>query len=98
MIYIAKVAWFTFFQATCSTLMALIIGVPAAFFCGRRRFPGRKFLLSLSVVPFCVPSIIIALGYVTFLGLNGGLNHFLMFIFGGYENGDGIAGNGIKKG
>ena len=82
MIYIAKVAWFTFFQATCSTLMALIIGLPAAFFCGRRRFPGRKFLLSLSVVPFCVPSIIIALGYVTFLGLNGGLNHFLVFIFG----------------
>ena len=82
MIYIAKVAWFTFFQATCSTLMALIIGLPAAFFCGRRRFLGRKCLLSLSVVPFCVPSIIIALGYVTFLGWNGGLNHFLMFIFG----------------
>jgi len=82
MLHIVKVAWFTFFQATCSTLMALVIGLPAAFFCSRRSFPGRKFLLSLSVVPFCVPSIIIALGYVTFLGLNGGLNHFLMFVFG----------------
>jgi len=62
--------------------MALLIGLPAAFFCGRRKFPGRRVLLSISVVPFCVPSLIIALGYVTFLGLNGGLNHFLMFVFG----------------
>lgn len=62
--------------------MALLIGLPAAFYCGRRNFVGRRFLLSLSVVPFCLPSLIIALGYVTFLGLNGGLNQFLMFIFG----------------
>lgn len=81
-IHIVRVAWFTFFQAACSTLMALLIGLPAAFFCGRRKFPGRKLLLSLSAVPVCVPTLIIALGYVTFLGLNGGLNQFLMFIFG----------------
>lgn len=84
-VHIFRVAWFTFYQATCSTLMALVIGLPAAFFCSRRTFPGRKILLSLSVIPFCVPSIIIALGYVTFLGLNGGLNQFLMFIFGFQE-------------
>lgn len=76
------IAAFTFMQAAMSTLMALLIGLPAAFFCGRRSFFGRRALLSLSVVPFCVPSLIIALGYVTFLGLNGGLNHFLMFVFG----------------
>lgn len=81
-VHIIRVAWFTFYQATLSTVMALVIGLPAAFFCSRRTFPGRKILLYLSVVPFCVPSIIIALGYVTFLGLNGGLNHFLMFVFG----------------
>lgn len=79
---IIRVAWFTFFQAACSTLTALLIGLPAAFFCGRRRFFGRKFLLSLSAVPFCVPPLIIALGYVTFLGINGGLNKFLTAAFG----------------
>lgn len=79
---ILNVAWFTFFQATLSTFVALLIGLPAAFFCGRRKFPLRKALLSISTVPFCVPTLIVALGYVTFLGLNGGLNHFLMFIFG----------------
>ncbi|MCQ2575148.1 MAG: iron ABC transporter permease [Treponema sp.] len=79
---ITRVAWFTFYQAILSTLIALLVGIPAAFFCGRRRFPGRKFLLSLSVVPFCVPTLIVALGYVSFLGINGGLNQLLMFIFG----------------
>ena len=79
---VMHVAWFTFFQAACSTLAALFIGLPAAFFCGKRDFFGRKFLLSLSAVPFCVPSLIIALGYVTFLGINGGLNKFLMVVFG----------------
>ena len=82
MLRLLHVVWFTFLQAACSTLLALLIGLSAAFFCGRRKFAGRKFLLSLSSVPFCVPPLIIALGYVTFLGLNGGLNHFLMFIFG----------------
>lgn len=77
-----RIAAFTFMQAAMSTLTALLIGLPAAFFCGRRNFPGRRALMSLSVVPFCVPSLIIALGYVTFLGLNGGLNQFLMFVFG----------------
>lgn len=79
---ITHVVRFTIVQAICSTILALLIGLPASFFCGRRKFFGRKFLLSLSVVPFCIPPLIIALGYVTFLGLNGGLNHFLMFVFG----------------
>lgn len=79
---ILSVAWFTFFQATLSTLVALLVGLPAAFFCGRRNFPLRRALLSISTVPFCVPTLIVALGYVTFLGINGGLNHFLMFVFG----------------
>lgn len=80
--YIARITGFTLLQAACSSFIALIIGLPAAFFCGQRNFPGRKLLLSLSVIPFCVPSLIIALGYVTFLGINGTLNHFLMYIFG----------------
>ena len=81
-LHITRVACFTFLQAACSTLLALFIGLPLGFFCGRRNFPGRKFLLSLSAIPFCMPSLLIALGYVTFLGVNGHLNHFLMFAFG----------------
>lgn len=81
MTYLFRVAWFTFYQAFFSTLVSLVIGLPLAFFCGKRRFFARKFLLSLSVVPFCVPSLIVALGFVSFLGINGWLNKFLIFVF-----------------
>ena len=77
-----RIASFTINQALCSTALALLIALPAAFFCARRQFAGRRFLLSLSAVPFCMPALIIALGYVTFLGLNGGLNRTLILLFG----------------
>ena len=77
-----RIALFTILQATCSTLLAVAIALPLAFFCAKRRFPGRKFLLSLSTIPLCVPSLLVALSYVSFLGMNGSLNRFLMFIFG----------------
>lgn len=80
--HLIHVVCYTFFQAACSTLLAILIAFPLAFFCAKRKFFFRKFLLSLSLVPFCLPSLIIALGYVSFLGLNGNLNHFLMTVFG----------------
>ncbi|MCR4579567.1 MAG: iron ABC transporter permease [Treponema sp.] len=45
-----------------------------AFFTSRRNFPGRRFILSLSAVPLCVPTLIVALGYVSFFGVNGTFN------------------------
>lgn len=77
-----KTAFFTVFQAALSTALALLIGLPAAFFTARRKFPLRNFLLSLSSVPFCIPSLLVALGYVSFFGMNGTLNRFLMDISG----------------
>ena len=76
------VAIFTLVQAILSTLIALAAGLPAAFWTGKRDFWGRRFLLSLSSIPVCIPSLIIALGYVSFFGINGSLNRFLMYISG----------------
>lgn len=77
-----RTACFTVFQALLSTAVALLIGLPAAFFTARRKFPLRNLLLSLSSVPFCIPSLLVALGYVTFFGMNGTLNRFLMSVSG----------------
>lgn len=79
---IARIALFTVLQALLSTVAAVIIGLPAAFFTARRSFPFRKILLGLSSVPFCIPSLLIALGYVTFFGQAGALNRFLMWMSG----------------
>ena len=79
--HLLKVSWFTFYQAVLSMCVACAVGIPLGFFCGRRKFFGRDFLLSLSSVPFCIPALIVALGYISFFGLSGTLNTFLKSIF-----------------
>ncbi len=80
-----KIAGFTVAQALVSTLIALTVGLAAAFLTGRRTFFWRRFLLSLSPVPFCLPSLLVALGYVTFFGMNGVLNRLLSSLTGNSE-------------
>jgi len=79
--HLIKISWFTFYQSFLSTILAILIGVPAAFFCGRRRFLGRNFLLSLSSIPLCIPSLIVALGFVSIFGISGESNKILKSIF-----------------
>jgi thiamine transport system permease protein len=79
---LASALRFTLTEALLSSIAAVAIGLPAAFFVARREFPGRRFLLSLSGVPLCVPPMIIALAFVLFYGRQGYLNTFLMRVFG----------------
>lgn len=71
-----SIYFYTLEIALLSTLIAAAVGVPAAYFTARRQFAGRKLLLSLSAVPLCIPSLIVALGYVSFWGMNGSVNRF----------------------
>lgn len=73
---VARVAARTLVLALFSTLVALAIGIPAAFFTATRSFPGRSFLLSFSAVPLCMPPLLVALGYVMFWGMQGVANSF----------------------
>ena len=72
-----KIYLYTLEIALFSTLVAAAAGIPAAYFTAHRRFPGRRLLLSFSAVSLCVPSLIVALGYVSFWGMNGTVNRFL---------------------
>ena len=72
-----KIYFYTLEIALFSTLIAAAAGIPAAYFTARRRFPGRRLLLSISAVPLCVPPLIVALGYVSFWGMNGSVNRLL---------------------
>ena len=71
---ILKVFGYTLQTAFFSTLVAAIIGIVAAYYTSHKKFAGRKLLLSLSAVPLCVPPLIVALGYVSFFGMNGTVN------------------------
>lgn len=79
---VLRVAFRTLVLALLSTLLALVIGIPAAFFTATRSFPGRRLLLSLSAVPLCVPPLLVALGYVMFWGMQGVANGVAQTLLG----------------
>ena len=74
---IFRIAAFTVSQAFFSSALACTVGFAAAYFCARKNFRGRKFLMALSSIPLCVPAIIVALSFIIFFGNNGILNSFL---------------------
>ena len=78
---IFRIAGFTAAQAFFSAMLATIVGTAAAYFCAKKNFAGRKFLLALSSVPLCVPAIIVALAFIVFFGNNGIVNSILKPLF-----------------
>lgn len=68
---------FTAYQAALSTVASVALGLPAAYLLARFEFPGRRTLRSLTIVPFVLPSIMVAVGYVATFGRNGTLNALL---------------------
>ena len=68
------VVGFTAYQAALSTVASVALGLPAAYLLARFEFPGRRTLRSLTIVPFVLPSIMVAVGFVATFGTNGTLN------------------------
>ena len=81
--WVVKVAGRTLTLALLSTLLSLGVGIPLSFFTATRTFPGRRFLLSLSAIPLCLPPLLVALGYVMFWGMQGVVNRLVMKLGGG---------------
>ncbi|MFH1609111.1 MAG: ABC transporter permease subunit, partial [Candidatus Bipolaricaulota bacterium] len=80
--YVRRLLLFTFEQAALSSLLALALGFPLGWFLTRYRFPGRSLLRAFTIVPFVLPSITVALGFILFFGRAGHLNRLLMGAFG----------------
>jgi thiamine transport system permease protein len=68
---------FTAYQAALSTLLSLALGLPGAYLLARHEFPGRRTLQSLTLVPFVLPSIMVAVGFAAMFGASGPLNRAL---------------------
>ena len=79
--YLGRI-WFTVWQALVSTLLTLAVGLPAAYLFARYEFPGKTLLKALSTVPFVMPTIVVAMGFVALFGPRGIANELLMDIFG----------------
>lgn len=75
---ISRPLLFTFWQALLSTLLTLLIGLPAAYLFARFAFTGRKTLHTLSLLPFILPTVVVATAFNTLIGPRGWVNLILM--------------------
>lgn len=69
--YIQRLIRFTSMQALASAGLSALIGVPLAYLLARKEFPGRRLASALTMVPFVLPTITVALGFMLMYGTNG---------------------------
>ena len=69
--------WFTFWQAAVSTVLTIIAAFPAAYVMARYDFRGKSFISALTLVPFVMPTVIVAAGFMALIGPRGWVNEAL---------------------
>ena len=72
-----RVLIFTFYQATLSTLLTLLLGLPSAYLFARDDFRGKSILRGLTAVPFMLPTVVVAAGFNALLGQRGLINNLI---------------------
>lgn len=80
--YILGLLRFTAWQAFLSAALSVAIGVPLGYLLANRSFPGKSLAASLVMVPFVMPAITVALGFLIMYGVNGWFNEVLAGLFG----------------
>lgn len=67
------IVWFTVWQATASTLLTLLIALPATAALSRYDFGGRRLVKASLTVPFVLPTVVVATAFLALLGPGGPL-------------------------
>ncbi|MFO8034706.1 MAG: iron ABC transporter permease, partial [Candidatus Bipolaricaulota bacterium] len=80
--YVRHLLSFTLQQALLSTVLSLVLGFPLGWLLTRYSFRGKHTLRALTLVPFVLPPITVALGFILFFGHAGHLNSALMWGLG----------------
>lgn len=66
--FVLQVAWFTLWQAAVSTILTVLIALPGAYVFARFEFPGRRLISALAIVPFVLPTVVVAAAFLALLG------------------------------
>ena len=56
-----RVAWFTVWTSGLATLLAVAVGLPAAYALHRLALPGRTAVRAALLVPFVLPTVVVAI-------------------------------------
>ena len=65
------VAAFTLWQAIASTILTVAFGLPAAWVFARFTFRGKRILGALTLVPFVLPTLVVATAFLNLVGPRG---------------------------
>ncbi|MBB6438375.1 ABC transporter permease [Streptomyces candidus] len=68
---IRGVLWFTTWQAVASTVLTLLIALPAAYVFARLDFPGKQVLRAVVTVPFVLPTVVVGTAFLAMVGRGG---------------------------
>ncbi|MBO0904519.1 thiamine/thiamine pyrophosphate ABC transporter permease ThiP [Jiella sonneratiae] len=78
--YVRSILGFTLTQAGLSTLFSVILAIPLALALHRARFPGKRPILRLFLLPQALPVLVGALAVITIWGRNGIVSDALAFL------------------
>lgn len=78
---ISRPLWFTLLQASLSTVLTLLVGLPVAYVFARFEFPGKNVLRMLSTLPFILPTVVVAAAFNALIGPRGWINLGLMSLY-----------------
>ncbi|MFL6159113.1 MAG: ABC transporter permease, partial [Marmoricola sp.] len=68
-----RVLEFTLVSAGTATVLAVVLGLPVAFVLHRLRFRGQRFLRTLIVVPFVLPTVVVGVAFRQLIAPSGPL-------------------------
>jgi thiamine transport system permease protein len=80
--FVFDVILFTLALAGLSTLLTLLLGMPAAWVFARFEFPGKRVARALTVVPFVLPTVVVGAAFLAILGPRSPINIVLEALFG----------------
>jgi thiamine transport system permease protein len=66
-----RILWFTAWQAAASTVLTLVVALPAAHVLSRYEFRGRRFVQSMVTVPFVLPTVVVGSAFLALIGPRG---------------------------
>ncbi len=65
------VAWFTLWQAAASTMLTIVVALPATYVFARYEFPGKQIARALITVPFVLPTVVVGTAFLALVGPAG---------------------------
>ncbi len=79
--YYLSTLWFTLWQAIVSTVLTLLLALPAAYVFATYDFRYKQTLRTISTLPFVLPTVVVANAFSALIGPRGLLNGILQTVF-----------------